>query len=115
MEKEKALLDAELDLATETERKPKTHYEKAFEFMGYKELPKDYEDGVLDFAKWLDGIKEKCEFCDKLATQQISILEADGVDENGQPNAYRVNRWTCKSHIYDYENREGIFNPYKYL
>lgn len=57
----------------------------------------------------------RCEFCDKPAMDKISILEADDVDEEGRPDAYRVSRWMCEGHIYEYENREGIFDPYKYL
>lgn len=57
----------------------------------------------------------KCEFCDKPAMDKISILEADDVDEEGRPEAYRVSRWMCEGHIKDWEESEGIFEPGKYL
>ena len=57
----------------------------------------------------------KCEFCDKPAMDKISILEADDVNEEGYPDAYRVNRWLCEGHIRDWEESEGIFEPGKYL
>ena len=58
---------------------------------------------------------KQCEFCKNPAANKIMILEAEDFDEEGRPDAYRVGRWMCDGHIWEYENREGIFDPYKYL
>ena len=58
-------------------------------------------------------VKPRCHFCNEPASEFCEHIAIDAdVGDEGEAVALYGDVWMCKDCIEDYNNREGLFDPY---
>lgn len=59
-------------------------------------------------------MSKQCEYCKNKAIKKVYGAVDGDIDDEGEPVAIYGNMWLCKGHLEDWENREGLWDEYKY-